>query len=338
MPDRALTGTRSPSPPPGPPDPYPSTPDRALSGTSRGPGVPYSERPRGRSSAAEHQLPKLRTRVRFPSPALSERQSASPARPCFQYPRTVARARGKPSSSKRWCRMRYIAAASPAAQILQPSAIVDDATAATSASPGARVGLAVMPCDHGRSPHRERKLRLSPADLDVHLDRDRGRHPLEELGDGGDRRLVPDEQEASRVRIDAVAPPWPRHRHRVAGCGCARPPEAAPPSWTTICTSSSPAIASNRRGVSVRITGRSPFGSRNSFPVHTGTTRSAPGVDGRSTRTLAAGSLSEKSESSGPPSTTLTMCGVSGSTRRTRRPRNFGGSRRIRSVGSTRAR
>src|SRR5579862_8583016 len=26
--------------------------------------------PRGRSSAAEHQLPKLRTRVRFPSPAL----------------------------------------------------------------------------------------------------------------------------------------------------------------------------------------------------------------------------------------------------------------------------
>jgi hypothetical protein len=29
-----------------------------------------SRGPRGRSSEAEHQLPKLRTRVRFPSPAL----------------------------------------------------------------------------------------------------------------------------------------------------------------------------------------------------------------------------------------------------------------------------
>ncbi len=35
---------------------------------------------RGRSSEAEHQLPKLRTRVRFPSPALSAMRATSPER------------------------------------------------------------------------------------------------------------------------------------------------------------------------------------------------------------------------------------------------------------------
>jgi hypothetical protein len=33
---------------------------------------------RGRSSEAEHQLPKLRTRVRFPSPALSKHRRSNP--------------------------------------------------------------------------------------------------------------------------------------------------------------------------------------------------------------------------------------------------------------------
>jgi hypothetical protein len=33
---------------------------------------------RGRSSEAEHQLPKLRTRVRFPSPALDQRRRSNP--------------------------------------------------------------------------------------------------------------------------------------------------------------------------------------------------------------------------------------------------------------------
>src|SRR4029079_16856495 len=40
----------------------------------------YSRHLRGRSSAAEHQLPKLRTRVRFPSPALDTLHAARSAR------------------------------------------------------------------------------------------------------------------------------------------------------------------------------------------------------------------------------------------------------------------
>src|SRR4029079_2290962 len=49
----------------------------------------YSRHLRGRSSAAEHQLPKLRTRVRFPSPALSNALVSW----LVSTPRTTARER-----------------------------------------------------------------------------------------------------------------------------------------------------------------------------------------------------------------------------------------------------
>ena len=236
--------------------------------------------------------------------------------------------------------MRCIAAASPAAQILQPSAIVDatdcrDERCRREARPASRrchVIRVSLPAPEAQALPVAGRPRCAPR---------RASWAASTPGAGRWRGSRSRPQPAgSQPRPDRcgspdlapTSPPRRRARLRLTHR------EAAPPSCTTICTSSSAATASNRRGVSVRITGRSPFESRNSFPVHTGTTKSARGAGGRSTRTLAAGSLSEKSDSSGPPSTTLIMCGVSGSTRRTTRPRNFGGSRRIRSVGSTGAR
>ena len=132
-------------------------------------------------------------------------------------------------------------------------------------------------------------------------------------------------QWCSRARSGIAAP--------VPAAARAAHDDAIPPGWTTTSTSSSSPSVSTRRGVSVRITGRDPSGSRNSLPFHAGiTSRRFPA--GNSTRTLAAGSSTRKPSSSGPPSVTRRSRGVTGTTRRTSTRRNRGGSRRTRSAAT----
>ena len=75
--------------------------------------------------------------------------------------------------------------------------------------------------------------------------------------------------------------------------------DAGPVPCTTIQSSSSNAVASTRYGVNVRMTGRRPSSNRNSLPFHAGITSSRVPGDGRSRRTLAAGSLTTSPSSSG---------------------------------------
>lgn len=105
--------------------------------------------------------------------------------------------------------------------------------------------------------------------------------------------------------------------------------ESGPCPWRTISTSSSSESGSNRRGVSVRMTGRLSSLFRNSLPLQVGTSSSAPSAGSRS-RTLAAGSPGSSPTSAGPASVIPVMWGLRGSTRATSTGRNVGGSRRLR--------
>ncbi len=95
----------------------------------------------------------------------------------------------------------------------------------------------------------------------------RARHPLEQLCDRGQRGLVAHQHEVLR-RVDRGDSPdlvrtWP------PGCPASqRSPSAMPRRRRarTISTTSSLVASSRCRGVSVRITGRCPFGRRNSLP------------------------------------------------------------------------
>ena len=121
--------------------------DRAHPGRA---GGDLRQRPRG-----QHSLTGDRGMVRSPLRGRPHcraitRRSGRPARPCFQYPRTVATERDRRRSSKRWWRIWCIAAASPAAQILVPSVSVEARMAATNVCPLGSALVSHVPLDPRR--------------------------------------------------------------------------------------------------------------------------------------------------------------------------------------------
>ena len=205
---------------------------------------------RGRSSAAEHQLPKLRTRVRFSSPALSERQSASPARPCFQYPCTVATARANKSPL-----VEEVVAGSVHRRRL---ACGPDPRALRGASklawpqPASAQGALARLARATRSASirgREREHGVGLGDFHVHVHSDRRRHPFEQLADRRERGLVPRRAGGPprRGRSDSRVPAPIRPQRRPAPTLLAHS-DATPPSCTTISTSSSRLVRRTAKG------------------------------------------------------------------------------------------
>ena len=230
--------------------------------------------------------------------------------------------------------MRCTAAASPAAQTRAPSVRSAAVTAATRARrAGRRRGGRTTPSWRRVAGSSSRasgwatstKTRTGLSD----------REDFEELADGRDRRLVSTEEEGGGVGVDRVAPTRARRaplRRRPRRRGPR--PTRLPPSWTTISSSSRWLSGSSRSGVSVRMAGRLPSGSRNSLPCQVGMTSSAEPEEGSSSRTLAAGCSTTRPFSSGPATVDADQPGVSGVTDCDRHTPEGGGSRRVLPPGS----